>query len=100
MTGLTIRNAAGQVIVDMAMNLAQNMGSVDTDSANGSLNIGSAPAGKTIFYIVVSLVSTNREKGKLPGVTIAGPVMSWTYSYNTLGWGNFSANARIFYGYF
>lgn len=100
MTGLTIKNSAGQVVVDMTMNFAQNMGAVDTNSVNGSLNIGSVPAGKTIFYIVVSLVPTNREKGKLPGVTITGSVMSWVYSYNTLGWGNFSANARIFYGYF
>ncbi|NWD74843.1 hypothetical protein HX890_12085 [Pseudomonas gingeri] len=100
MTGLTIKDATGRVVVDMTMDLAQSMGSVDTGGANGSLALGAPPAGKTLFYIVVPLVDTQLEKGKLPGVTITGANMTWEYSFNTLNWGFFAAPSRIYYGYY
>jgi len=100
MTGLTIRNTAGQVTLDMTMSISQQMGSVTTGGANGSVTIPSSPTGKTIFYIIVPLVDLQREKGKRPGVTISGTTLSWSYSYNTNGWGYFSANCRIDYGYY
>ena len=40
------------------------------------------------------------EKGKLPAAIIANGVLSWVYSYNANGWGNFSANCIIYYGYY
>lgn len=100
MTGLTIRNTAGQVTLDMTMSISQQMGSVTTGGANGSVTIPSPPTGKTIFYIIVPLVDLQKEKGKRPGVTISGTTLSWSYSYNTNGWGYFSANCRIDYGYY
>ncbi|MDR8383959.1 hypothetical protein MKS85_00290 [Pseudomonas sp. JL2] len=100
MTGLVIKNSAGVVMVDMTMNISQHQGSVDTGSANGSVAIPAVPVGKTRFYIVVPLVDLQREKGKKPGVTISGNTLSWTYSYSTSGWGYFSANCRIHYGYY
>jgi hypothetical protein len=99
MTGLTIRNAAGQVVVDMTMNISQTQGSVDTGGVNGGTTIPAPPAGKTQYVIVVPLVTTG-VTGKLPGVTLSGTSLTWAYSYATNGWGFFSANVRIYYGYY
>jgi hypothetical protein len=100
MTGLTTYDASGRLLVDMTMNISQMQGFVDTNSANGSAAIQPPPAGKTQYYIVVPLVDLQLEKGKKPGVTLGNGLMSWAYSYSTLGWGYFSANCRIFYGYY
>ncbi|MDR6162302.1 hypothetical protein [Pseudomonas fluorescens] len=100
MTGLTIKSATGAVLVDMTMNISQHLGSVDTNGVNGSATIPAAPAGKTLYFIIVPLVDLQREKGKKPGVTLMGTSLSWAYSYNTNGWGYFSANCRIYYGYY
>jgi len=100
MTGLTIRNSANQVMVDMTMFISQTMGSVDTGAANGGITIPAPPAGKTMYYIIVPLVSSGLGTGKLPGVTLSGTSLSWAYSYPTNGWGFYSINARIYYGYY
>ncbi|MEE4675375.1 hypothetical protein [Pseudomonas viridiflava] len=100
MTGITIKAADGRVLVDMTMKLSQTMGSVDTNSVNGAVTIPSPPAGKAAYFIIVPLVDLQREKGKKPGVTLSGTSLSWAYSYNTNGWGYFSANCRIYYGYY
>lgn len=100
MTGLVIRNSAGQVMVDMTMKISQTQGSVDTGGANGAISIPAPPAGKTQFYIVVPLQDLQLERGKRPGVTLSGSTLSWSYSYATNGWGYFSANCRIYYGYY
>jgi hypothetical protein len=99
MTGLTIKNAAGQVMVDMTMFISQTQGAVDTGGVGGSVTIPAPPAGKTQYYIIVPLVTTG-VTGKLPGVTLSGSTLSWAYSYATNGWGFFSANTRIYYGYY
>lgn len=100
MTGLTIRSAAGQVLVDMTMKISQMQGSVDTGAVNGSISVPAPPTGKTQYFIVVPLVNLQRETGKRPGVTLSGGTLSWSYSYATNGWGYFSANCRIYYGYY
>ncbi|MBD8804620.1 hypothetical protein [Pseudomonas syringae] len=100
MTGITIKAADGRVLVDMTMKLSQAMGSVDTNSVDGAVEIPAPPSGKSAYFIVVPLVDLQREKGKKPGVTLSGTSLSWAYSYNTNGWGYFSANCRIFYGYY
>jgi hypothetical protein len=99
MTGITLRNAANQVLLDMTMFISQTQGSVDTGAVNGGATIPAPPAGKTQYFIVVPLVTTG-VTGKLPGVTLSGNALSWSYSYATNGWGFFSANARIYYGYY
>ncbi|MEB0226245.1 hypothetical protein [Pseudomonas sp. 10S4] len=100
MTGLTTYDSAGRLLVDMTMNISQMQGFVDTGGANGSAAIPGPPAGKTQYYIVVPLVDLQLEKGKKPGVTLMPGSLSWVYSYATNGWGYFSANCRIFYGYY
>lgn len=100
MTGITIKTPDGRVLVDMTMKLSQTMGSVDTNSVNGAVTIPEPPAGKSPYFIIVPLVDLQREKGKRPGVTLSGTSLSWAYSYNTNGWGYFSANCRIYYGYY
>lgn len=100
MTGITIKAADGRVLVDMTMKLSQTMGSVDTNRVDGAAAIPAPPAGKSAYFIVVPLVDLQREKGKKPGVTLSGTSLTWAYSYNTNGWGYFSANCRIFYGYY
>ncbi|MEW7854815.1 hypothetical protein AB2M95_02815 [Pseudomonas chlororaphis] len=100
MTGLTLKTSAGVVLVDMTMKISQMVGSVVTGGVNGSASIPLPPAGKTMFYIVVPLVDLQRQKGKRPGVTLSGTTLSWAYSYNTNGWGYFSANCQIYYGYY
>ncbi|MEE4668277.1 hypothetical protein V2L05_03480 [Pseudomonas alliivorans] len=100
MTGITIKAADGRVLVDMTMKLSQTMGSVDTNSLNGAVTIPSPPTGKSLYFIIVPLVDLQREKGKKPAVILSGTTLSWAYSYNTNGWGYFSANCRIYYGYY
>ena len=100
MTGLTIRNTDGSLLLDMTSKISQTMGSVVTNSSNGSAAIPLPPEGKTAFFCVVPLVDLQREKGKRPGVTMSGTSLTWNYSYNTNGWGYFSANCRIYYGYY
>lgn len=100
MVGLVLRNSDGTVKLDMTSFISQTLGSVDTGGANGSVAIPAPPAGKTLFYNVVPLVDLQRELGKRPGVTISGTTLTWSYSYSTSGWGFFSANCRIYYGYY
>jgi hypothetical protein len=101
MAGLILRNPAnGQEILNMTGSYSQDMGYVTTNGVNGSVAIPAPPAGKTMFYSILPLVDRQREKGKLPGVVISGNTLSWVYSYNTNGWGSFSANCRIYYGYY
>jgi len=100
MVGLVIRSSDGTVKLDMTTSICQMVGSVITGGANGSTAIPAAPTGRTMFYVIVPLVDLQREKGKLPGVTIVGTTMTWAYSYNTNNWGNFSANCQIYYGYY
>ena len=100
MTGLTIKNMDGQVILDMTSNISQNIGSVITNGVNGSIQIPHPPAGKTAYFSVAPLVDMNRSKGKRPGVTLNGTTLSWQYSYAGNGWGFFSANCAIYYGYY
>lgn len=101
MVGLVIRDReTGLVKVDMTMNISQTQGSVITNSANGSITIPPPPTGKTQFAVVVPLQDLQLEKGKLPAAVIANGVLSWVYRYNTNGWGNFSANCIIYYGYY
>lgn len=100
MTGLTTYDASGRLLVDMTMNISQMQGYVDTGAANGWAAIPTPPAGKTQYYIVVPLVDLQMEKGKKPGVTLGSGSIAWVYSYSTAGWGYFSANCRIYYGYY
>ncbi|MFK3971198.1 hypothetical protein ACI2KS_10775 [Pseudomonas sp. NPDC087358] len=84
----------------MTMRISQHMGSFDTGGVDGAAAIPRPPAGKVAYFIVVPLVDLQREKGKRPGVMLSGTTLSWTYSYSTNGWGYFSANCRIYYGYY
>jgi hypothetical protein len=100
MAGLQTWDSAGRLTVDMTMHISQMQGYVDTGGGNGAIGIPGPPGGKTQFFIVVPLQDMQNEKGKRPGVTLSGGVLSWAYSYATNGWGYFSANCRIFYGYY
>lgn len=99
-TGLIINDASGRNTVNMTTFISQTMGSVDTQGVNGQVTIPSAPAGRQLFFSVSPLVDLQVNKGKRPGVTLVGNTLSWAYSYNTSGWGFFSANCRIQYGYY
>ncbi|WP_426201022.1 hypothetical protein [Pseudomonas sp. TWP3-1] len=87
-------------MVDMTMKISQMQGYIDTGGGNGSAALPAAPAGKQQFFMVVPLVDLQQEAGKKPGVTLSGGVLSWAYAYSTAGFGFFSANCRIFYGYY
>ena len=101
MVGLVIRDRdTGLTKVDMTMFISQTVGSVDTNGQNGAIQIPAAPLGRNLFFSVSPLVDLQVEKGKRPGVTLVGTSLSWAYSYNTNGWGFFSANCRITYGYY
>lgn len=101
MVGLIIRDRdAGVTKVDMTMFISQTVGSVDTNGQNGAIQIPAPPVGRTSFFTVSPLVDLQVEKGKRPGVILNGTSLSWAYSYNTAGWGFFSANCRIYYGYY
>ena len=100
MTGLFLQTPDERVLVDMTSKISQMVGSVVTGGAAGSITMPVPPTGKVMYYIVVPLVNLQREKGKKPGVAIIGNTLSWSYSYSTAGWGYFSANCRIYYGYY
>lgn len=101
MVGLVIRDKnTGLVRVDMTTFISQTMGFVETNGQNGQVQISSPPAGRTLFFTVSPLVDLQMDKGKRPGVILSGTSLSWAYSYNTAGWGFFSANCRIYYGYY
>lgn len=100
MAGLQTWDNAGRVLVDMTMRISQMQGYVDTGGANGAIGIPGAPGGKTQWFLVVPLQDMQLDKGKRPGVTLSGGALSWSYVFNTNGWGFFAANCRIFYGYY
>lgn len=100
MAGLQTWDSVGRNLVNMTMQISQMQGYVDTGAVNGAINIPGAPNNKTQFFIVVPLQDLQAEKGKRPGVTLSGGVLSWAYSFSTNGWGYFAANCRIWYGYF
>ncbi|MEA5673237.1 hypothetical protein VA602_18100 [Pseudomonas sp. MH2] len=102
-TGLKIYNQAGALVLDMTSSISQMMGYVDTGSANGAVSIPLPPAGKTLFHVVADIGQQSAYLGKRPGVVMAidssGASISWTYSY-AAGWGFYSMNCRIHYGYY
>ena len=98
--GLIINDVNGVNILNMTMFISQSLGYVDTNGGPGSVTIPEPPAGRNLFFSVVPLVDLQVEKGKKPGVSLSGTTLSWNYSYNTNGWGFFSANCRIYYGYY
>lgn len=100
MAGLQTWDASARPTVDMTSKISQMQGYVDTGGGNGSIGIPGPPGGKTQWFIVVPLQDMQAEKGKRPGVTLSGGVLSWAYSYSTSNWGYFSANCRIYYGYY
>lgn len=100
MAGLQTWDSAGRPTVDMTRHISQMQGYIDTGAVNGAIAIPGPPGGKTQFFIVVPLQDLQMELGKKPGVVLSGGVLSWAYSYATNGWGYFSANCRIFYGYY
>ena len=101
MVGLVIRDkSTGAVRIDMTTFISQTTGSVETSGQDGQIQIPAPPAGRTLFFTVSPLVDLQMDKGKRPGVVLSGKTLSWVYSYNTAGWGFFSANCRIYYGYY
>lgn len=101
MTGIACWDNAGRPILDMTMQISQMQGFIDTNAQlSGSVAIPGPPGGKTQWFLVVPLQDLQMEKGKRPGVTLFGGVISWNYSFATNGWGYFAANCRIFYGYY
>lgn len=101
MVGLVIRDkASGAVKVDMTSFISQTLGYVETNGQNGAIQIPEPPAGRSLFFTVSPMVDLQMDKGKRPGVTLDGTSISWSYSYNTAGWGFFSASCRIYYGYY
>lgn len=101
--GLTVLDADGLLLLDMTNSISQMLGYVDTGAANGAITIPLPPAGKTLFYAITELSAQSKYLGKRPGVTLTlGPVsaaLSWQYSYAS-GWGFYSLNCRIHYGYY
>lgn len=102
-TGLKIYDPGGLLMLDMTSSISQMLGYVDTGAANGSLSIPLAPPGKTLFYAITELSAQNKYLGKRPGVTLTPgtttATLSWQYSYAG-GWGFYSLNCRIHYGYY
>lgn len=97
--GLEVYDPAGRLIVNMATVFSLHQGYLDTNAVNGAAAMPPMPAGKNRFYYIVSLQDTNKWRGKKPGVTISGDTISWVYQHSTW-FGQFSANCRIFYGYY
>lgn len=101
MVGLVIRDkSTGAVRINMTTFISQTTGSVETNGQDGQIQIPAPPAGRTLFFTVSPLVDLQMDKGKRPGVVLSDTTLSWVYSYNTAGWGFFSANCRIYYGYY
>lgn len=98
-TGLRVYNTSGLLTLDMTSNISQMIGYVDTGGANGSRVIPAAPVGRTLFYAISELQAQNKGLGKRPGVTLTGTSLSWNYSYAS-GYGFYSMNCRIHYGYY
>jgi len=102
-SGLKVYDPSGLVLLDMTSSISQMMGYVDTGAANGSATIPLPPAGKTLFYAVSDLSVQNKSLGKRPGVTLtvgaSSASLSWAYAYAS-GWGFYSMNCRIHYGYY
>ncbi|MCO7515689.1 hypothetical protein NJF44_10800 [Pseudomonas guariconensis] len=100
--GLKVYDSSGQMLLDMTSSVSQMMGYVDTGAANGSRSIPLPPAGKQLFYAITELSAQNKYLGKRPGVTLtigaSSATLSWQYSYAS-GWGFYSLNCRIHYGY-
>lgn len=97
--GLEVYGADGRLLVNMTMSISQHQGDVVTNAANGAVAMPALPAGKRRFYIIVTLVDSQQWKGKKPGVTVSGNTLSWQYQHSTW-FGQFSANCRIYYGYY
>ena len=93
----------GTVITDMTVPISQMSGYVDTNATSGSITIQLPPPGRELFYAISELGQQDRSLGKRPGVTMVegslSASISWSYSYAS-GWGFYSMNCRIHYGYF
>lgn len=101
-TGLKVYSPSALLLLDMTESISQMEGYVDTGAANGSLVIPLPPSGKKLFYAITELAEQVKYLGKRPGVTLvigaSTATLSWQYSY-VGGWGFYSLNCRIHYGY-
>lgn len=97
--GLQVFGSDGRLLVDMSFSISQHQGDIVTNGAGGSIALPALPPGKRRFYIIVPLVDTQLWKGKKPSVTVSGDTLSWQYLHSTW-FGQFSANCRIYYGYY
>lgn len=97
--GIQVFDAGGRLVIDMTRSYSQHQGNVTTNAVNGSITIPPLPAGKRRFYFVVGMGSSNTWRGKLPGVTVSGNVLSWQYLFSPW-FGAFAQNATIYYGYY
>lgn len=93
--GLVTRDSSGVITTDMTKSLSQSQGFVITNRQNGSISI-QLPTGKSYFYIITPLESSNRTAGKKPGVTLTQNLLSWTYVIPS----GYVMNCRIDYGYY
>lgn len=96
-------SSSNRLIADLTVATSQNIGYVDTNKVNGSITVAEAPNGRTFFHFVVALEPNATADGLRPGILITDNgdtrTITWTYSY-TPGFGRFSLNCRIHYGYF
>ncbi|MDH0300617.1 MULTISPECIES: hypothetical protein [unclassified Pseudomonas] len=98
-TGFLAYAPDGTLLIDMTTSISQMLGYVDTGAVDGSAVLPSPPPGRTLFYAVAELSEQDRGLGKRPGITLVGTTLSWAYSYAG-GWGFYSLNCRIHYGYY
>lgn len=100
--GMKAWDPSALLLLDMTSSISQMDGYVDTGAANGSLVIPLAPPGKELFYAITELSAQSKYLGKRPGVTLtigaSTATLSWQYSYAS-GWGFYSLDCRIHYGY-
>lgn len=97
--GFQVFDNTGRLTADYTWYISQTVGSVDTGGTNGSITLPALPAGKRYYYNIVPLVDTQEWRGKRPGVTVSGNILTWQYSF-TAWFGQFAANSRIYYGFY
>jgi len=82
--GLRVRDASGNVLVDISTRILRLVGTVQTGTTNGSITVPDDASGTVFFMLTGQDRSvTNSGYAEIPKVTLSGRTISWTFSGST-----------------
>ena len=96
--GIEVRDAAGNIIFDSTWRLGRILGSVQSGTAAGSVNVTANYGNGSLFAFAVDISTPAQVSSGCPAVYVSGNTVSWNWpAKDGLG---FRKNSLIMWGVF